>query len=220
VTGAPAAAKSVDKVTGCWSVLGQGLGNRLDLITQTYSTTSGIYMNAVYNSGSSSTLGIGFSTSGTYGSYSQSGKTSKSSTATQTFQQKTGAHSWFFDSYFRYGKYVIYCDWGFGSYIDHLEVRPTSYAGGTHYREVGGWTVQSKYCVPESIGASFTKNSTQAQEWSDGLDIDALIGIDLSTVTGYTSSTSVKFSFTANRRLCGYADVPAGPGPRRLEAVA
>lgn len=66
-------------------------------------------------------------------------------------------------------------------------------------------------CASFIPGSIFTKTTTLAVEWTDGLDIAATLGIDLSTQTGYSSTASAVFHFYDVRRdLCGTTGKPGG----------
>lgn len=78
--------------------------------------------------------------------------------------------------------------------------------------------VSSSYCVPEAAGSPFTKTTTAATTWTNGTHLGPVIGIDLSSKTGYSSESAVHFLFTANGRLCGTNGDP-GATPGRLVAL-
>lgn len=95
------------------------------------------------------------------------------------------------------------------------KARPYSSVASTSYGSATAPT--ASYCASQVAGATITKQSTAALTWSNGLNIDYYLGIDLSTQTGYTSTAKLTFKFNAARRLCGTHDSPGGT-PRRLVA--
>ncbi len=105
-----------------------------------------------------------------------------------------------------------------GTTYHYYEERPISYAGGTDIVNVGLPAVSSSYCVPEAAGSPFTKTTTAATTWTNGTHLGPVIGIDLSSKTGYSSESAVHFLFTANGRLCGTNGDP-GATPGRLVAL-
>jgi hypothetical protein len=85
-------------------------------------------------------------------------------------------------------------------------VKPVAWDGGAIY---GGASYPSTpYCVTQQAGTGFTKNSTTAITWSNGASLASIIGIDLSSRTGYTSSAEITFHFSATHRLCGKGGTP------------
>lgn len=179
-----------------------------DLVGAAYLATSGVTAQFTYLSGASSSLGVGFSLSGAYGTWSASGTSSKSSTATITFPSFTGSGQYrYFDTKFQYGKYNGKCapepEW---------QTRVHSFSGGSNTR-VPSSAPSATYCVPFVAGSSFEKTSSSATTWSNGMDMSPAIGIDLSTRTGYSTSAKMKFTFSSTRNLCGTSGYPGGtPG--------
>ena len=53
-----------------------------------------------------------------------------------------------------------------------------------------------------------SKTAGRAKTHTTGSDVSAAIGIDLSSQSGYTSSSKVSFSFSSTRHLCGTTDYP------------
>ena len=168
----------------------------------------------IYSSGSSSTLGVGFSVSGSYGSFSASGTTSSSSTSTLQWPSK-GANSMFiYKTTFQYKKFDEYV-WD-GYFCDHWgrEVRPTAFQGA-----VNGYNACCapgvSYCSSiTQVPSTITKYTARAVTWSDAVTLAGSIGINLSGSTGYTSSTEVKLSYTQTGSLCG--DTAARPDAHRI----
>ena len=105
---------------------------------------------------------------------------------------------------------TFFCAWLY----PHWQVRAKTYIGGA-WEQVGG-ALTTKYCVPHGAGSWFEKVNTTAVTWSDGAGVSGAIGINLSSKTGFTSSTKIRYDFQQNRSLCGSNDNPAG-NPRILQ---
>jgi len=58
-----------------------------------------------------------------------------------------------------------------------------------------------KYCSKMTPG-TYYKQSGRNTTWSNGVDIPAL-SLSLSSQSGYSSSTKIAYTFTANGLLCG-----------------
>jgi hypothetical protein len=72
----------MDNPTICHTWFLRTLGKAWTVVGQTYSTATRINSSFTFTSGAESTLGVGVSRSGTYGSYSSSGTNSASSDVT------------------------------------------------------------------------------------------------------------------------------------------
>lgn len=190
----------------------QDYGPRWVRVGQLYSTaTSGFTANYTYSTSASSTLGAGYSLSGAYGSFTQSGSSTSSSSSSVGFSALTTSGGKGYSTQFRYGLY-----YGTGcspSNIFYYRVLPTGFVAGA---STGSLSVPTAgYCTTFGAGSSFTKTTTNAVTWSDGVKISGAIGIDLSSKTGYSSTSKLSYSFSATRSLCGTTDYPGG-SPSRL----
>lgn len=210
-TRASVAGGSVVPMAGCVKVFSKSLGQKRVTVGRG-STVSGAKMSFTYTSGSSSTLGVGYSTSGTSGSWSQSGTHSISVSNEVEFETVLSG-SVEFKTNFVYGKYQTVCT-GWGYYT----VQATSHAGGSYPLGVGVISVNTSTNCVEHTGGSFTKYTSTASEFSSGVGIVGAIGISLSSKSGYTSATKIKFTFTGKKRLCGKNGLPGG-SPGLLRAM-
>jgi hypothetical protein len=193
----------------CGVIYKGDLGDHLVWVGGHYSTTTGVTHDLVYSNGASSSLGVGVSTSGRFGTFSASGTTSVSSTGTINFPTTTGRQHDY--TYFNYDKYLVGCA-GTMKY----EARATGWVGGAHVW-VPPTAPTANYCYSYAAGSSFTRDRTVAYDFSTGADVSSAIGIDLSARTGYSSSAKVTFHFAATRHLCGTSGPPGGV-PGRLVA--
>lgn len=165
---------------------------------------SSVKMTVGYSSSSSSTLGVGVSTSGSYGTYSAGGTSSVSSTATIGFAPVTGPAGKHWKTQFKYSKFRYYC------YTQNpsttYQVRPVAWIGGTLVSNATA--PAATYCSTYRAGDYFLKNSTDATTFSGGVAISGSIGVNLSAKTGYSTNARIRFDFSATRQLCGTSAFP------------
>jgi len=177
-------------------------------------TTTGVTAKLTYTSGSSSTLGVGYSTSGSVGSFTASGTTTVSSSATIGMSPISAVAGRYWKTQFVYSKFGYAC--GGASTYAAYEVRATSFAGGA--QNISVTAVPSvPYCTPMPANTNYTKSTTNASTFSAGAALAGDIGINLSSRTGFTSSTKITYTFAAAHKLCGSAGYP-GASPGRLAA--
>jgi hypothetical protein len=115
----------------CSSTLVKNYGPRWVLVGQTYSSTTKVSHTFVYARGASSTLGVGVSASGDFGSFEQGGTVSKANTPTTSFPTYGDHHGVYYKTQFVYGEYHISCAYpGIAPqdvrYTDRYEVRARS----------------------------------------------------------------------------------------------
>lgn len=196
-----------------WSLV-QDLGTNTVWVGGTYVKATGVTADLQYVSGASSSLGVGVSTSGKYGTYSASGSVSRSASGSIDYPKSAGfQHDY---TGFRYGKYGYWCDTQ-PNYLKY-QVYATSWAGGSSIYHPTT-SPSAPYCVPNVAGSVFTKQTSTAYNYSTGASTAGDIGINLSTQTGYTSALKVVYTFASARKLCGTNDYPGGV-PKRLVAAA
>jgi hypothetical protein len=150
-----------------------------------------------YSVGTQSTLGVGLSVSGSAGSFSQSGKVTVGSTGSINFAEVPQNRRRVEETQWRYGKWDVSCPM-----VPHFEARPHSWIGGSTYYNAAS-TPSAPYCTPYQIGDRPSIDQHQAVEWSNGVKISGIIGVDLSSTTGFTTLAAQKWTFRANGRLCG-----------------
>jgi len=150
-----------------------------------------------YAVGTQSTLGVGISVSGSAGSFSQSGKVTVGSTGTVNFAEVPLNQRRVEETQWRYGKWDVSCPMA-----PRFEARPHSWIGGSTYYNAAS-TPSAPYCTPYMVGDRPSIDQHQAVEWSNGVRISAVIGVDLSSTTGFTTKAAQKWTFRSNGRLCG-----------------
>ncbi|QGN59036.1 hypothetical protein [Nostocoides sp. HKS02] len=210
-TGGSANVASPSIVVCSW-ILVSDLGPKTVWVGGTYVRATGVSADLQYSSGASSSLGVGVSTTGAYGSYSASGTMSIASTGSIDYPTNYGfQHDY---TQFVYGKYGYSCDIypGYKQY----QVRARYWAGGAStYSPSTAPSVP--YCLSYGSGVTVTQQTSMAYTFSTGADTSGSIGIDLSSQSGYSSTLKLVFRFTATRHLCGTNGYP-GASPGRLVA--
>lgn len=214
VGGAGVSTISQAPTIACGSTLVTNMGNRTTWVGGTYVTTSGVVADLIHLAGSSSTLGVGVSASGSYGSFSASGTNSRSTDSETTFP----AHSTLQHAYtgFVWGKYGYWCDNRPG-YYEYKALSRYHGGGASTWNPGSAPSTPSGYCASYVSGSSFTKTTTTAYSFSTGADTSGSIGIDLSSRTGYSTTLKASYKFSATRKLCGTNGLPANT-PGRLVA--
>lgn len=183
------------------------LGSRKVIVGSSYANAGSTTGTFTYSSGASSTIGVGYSVSGSKGSYSQSGTSSTSSNGSVGFGTRSGGYS--YATYFKFGKYGEYC-YPVGSKKTAesyyaFKVRPSSYAGGGTVNS--STTPTATKCTDFGGGTIITRNSNSANTWSSGADLNAVIGINLSSKTGYTSTAKLSYKNNGStKKICGTND--------------
>lgn len=179
-----------------------------------------------YSDGATSALGVAQSTTGKFGSWSAGGTASKEksvdSTTTVNFATKSTGY-WHRKTNFRYKTYKIVCWYGSSYYggvymTTRYEARPSNYYGGANSVGVSGLPRTPRdHCAYQEAGSGFTRSTSTAITWTNGVSMAGPIGIDVSSRTGYATDAKVKFNFKAAGWICGTHGDPGGT-PRTLVA--
>ena len=180
------------------------------VVGASYDTTTSVTQHFTYTVGQSSSIGVGSSTSGTYGSFTVSGSASVSSSASEDFPTTTGASNYRYQTQFRNSEYAYSCSAGFLAY----QTRPTSFAGGA--RSASTTYPSATYCVWQEKGSTFTKNTSSAYTFGAGGFISE-VGLNFTAQTGYDNSASLSYHFGIAHYLCGTNAYP-GETPKQLVA--
>ena len=162
-----------------------------------------------YLSGSTSTVGVGFSASGEYGSFEAGGTSTVSSTSEVNFPTQGRGRLTVFRTTFGWKKFELLCfAYPYGPWTSAgFEARAVEFQGGT-YQYTAAAAPSATYCTSYLKGSSFSKETAAAVQFSNGAKIGSFIGIDLSTRTGFNSSTKITFTFVNTGRLCGSNGYP------------
>jgi hypothetical protein len=193
------------------------LGSKKVIVGSSYANAKNTTGTFTYQSGSSSSIGVGYSATGAAGSWKQSGTYSRSSTSAISFGSRTGGVT--YATYFKFGKYAAYCYPVGGRKTEDSyyswKVRPSSYVGGAAMN--ASTTPSATKCSNFSGGGTtLTRDSSKANTWSSGASLDSSIGINLSSETGFSSAAKLSYKNTgsAARQICGTNDYWGG-SPRR-----
>jgi hypothetical protein len=205
----------INKTDVCGESLVSSYGSRAVTVGSTYTTASGASAKFTYSAGATSTLGVGYSVSGTYGSFSGSGTSDRSSASTVDFGTRSGSYT--YGTFFTYGKYAQWCYPVYNSGLKSTyayKVHSNGYAGGSTVNVSSAPT--ATYCVALASGTSFSKSTTAAYTWSGGASLSSVIGVNLSSKTGYTSTAKLTYSAgSGNKHVCGTSGLPAQT-PQRI----
>lgn len=178
--------------------------DRLGVIGEVY---TGPHANArfTYVSGSSSALGVGYSASGSFGSFSQTGEASMSSTAGITWPQVGTNTKKVYQTTWQYKQFKLWDwdYWGTACYYSGYEARPTAWWGGAASYNAAS-APAANYCATIQSGVELWKDRRTAVTFTNGLDLNiGALGIYLSTRTGFNTTTKIWFKFVAAGQMCG-----------------
>jgi hypothetical protein len=199
--GLPAPEAATDKHWPCNDVVVATYNNRTDLIGEVYTgpDATGDFQ---YSTEGTTTVSIGVSASGSYGSFSSSGSATVTAKASIDYPTvgNNGLKVW--QTEFQWKKIYeeIYTDYGCQS--TGYEVRPSAWEGDqSGYNAASAPT--ANYCSTAYAGSTTSKDSSNAITFSNGAKLGSVIGIDLSSKTGFTSKAKIVFKWQRAGRLCG-----------------
>jgi hypothetical protein len=190
--------------------LQQNYGARWASVGEMASTVGGYSGKFEYISGSSSDIGYAVSATGAFGSWTLSGTQSRSSSTTVSFPTYTTAASNLMFKQWTFGK--LRCVQVTNGSIFY-NVVPMDYVSGAKSSSNAAPT--GSYCASFAPNTGFTKSTTNAVTWTNGVDTQGIIGLALSIKTGFSSTAKLTYTFSTQRSLCGWQDYPPGT-PYRL----
>jgi hypothetical protein len=151
------------------------------------------------------TLGWGTSNSGTYGSWSLGGETSKKTTTGDDYNGLSAA----FRDYrlqMRYGKYWLAC-----SLPVYYYEMPMFETGGFWNEALSSQNFPTswQHCAP-AVG-TWWRDQTSGSKYilGGGVKIAGILGIDLKLTTAYATTRKLKYYYNGNYHVCGSNDVPS-----------
>ena len=158
-----------------------------------------------YTGGSTSTLGVATSTSGAFGTFSLGGTKSQSSSAAVSYPVVNAGSSKIWQTNWNYANFKTTCNgvsFSTGAYsYSWNEVRSVGWAGGNP-----GYTPAAPpaatFCHDYLAGGGLTRNSSKATTLSNGVNL-SVIGINVSSQTGFSTSASTTYTMVRNGKLCG-----------------
>jgi hypothetical protein len=199
----------------CTLVYNKSMGHHWTRVGQTYIPgTNHATARFVYLRGQTSSLGIGVSASGNFGSYSTSGTLAWGTTYRQPFRTNRPYASWWYYTQFHWAKYANVCAGHFAGW----QVQVNGYWGGAQRGGVNKFPrTPAKWCAHFQAGDGPTINTTVAVTWGEGATLPE-IGFNVEATTGYDTSGEIQFGLTAGRWLCGQHGPPGGAGgaPRQI----
>jgi len=193
-----------------------------DIVGQLYSTTTGVTGDFTYNAGQTSELGVGVSATGAYGSFSVGGTSAQSSGISINYPTLSATFQQYLKTQWLYGKFKdVYttCVKGFCTSTTSYGARPYKFIGGSLLNTASS-VPSATHCAYYISGSGATVSTGSAITWTNGVSIGSVIGIDLSSKTGYAVNAELKYTFTANRHLCGTGDYPNGANSYQIVAEA
>jgi hypothetical protein len=196
---------------GCW-VLASDLGQTWAKVGGLYSTIQPVTKKLSWSEGSTTGTSILLSTNG--GDYKPSGNTGSNSvsneTGTQGFPNSTGNVSYYGQTEFEVGV--------FNTCQVSADVSAFPYAVNGGAKEIKVTPPSATWCDYQQGGPNdkVIIKTTQAITYAEGVGLTALgFGFNLSSSTGYTTSTQSEADYAEQGYSCGVTNYPlrTGPGP-------
>jgi hypothetical protein len=147
----------IKKFAPAWTVVGA-----------TFDTTTDVTQHFTYNYGELSLLGVGTSSTGQSGSFTHSGNSTVSATATEDFPSSTGAVNTRYQTEFVSSEYGYACA---GSGYATYQSRPTSFAGGAK-------SVSTVSVFPSTFDRAWRRRASQHAD-AAGVPLGVLRASDL-----------------------------------------
>lgn len=201
--GIPApAASATDKIFPCPDIEKATYNQRTVLVGEVYPGphATGDF---VYEAGSESSLGVGFSASGSYGTFSSSGTATKSSQSGINYPTQPANAKRVFSTSYQYKKYETWVYNGYYCQLFGYEVRPTAFDGAVGGYNAANAPTGTNCSSVTQVPATLWKQTANAVTWSNAVKIASVIGIDLSGRTGFNTKTKISFTFSSVGSLCG-----------------
>ncbi len=154
----------VDKY--CSQKLVQDLGKRKTVVGMTASATTGVAHELNLTTGGSTTPGVGYSTSGSYGSFYQQGTVTHSMNVSIKFPYAANNTGRYYQSEWVYGKYEFLCSHSDGSSEHYFKVLPRSFAASSLYFD--STIPAAPYCGTQTAGSVSSVEPSVAITWSSG----------------------------------------------------
>jgi hypothetical protein len=190
--------------SGCVGALYRYLRKKLTFVGATYATRNGIIMHFSYGKSSGSSLEVGLSVSGDYGSFTADGSTSESTTSEQGMPTTTKASKNWWRTWFSYAEYIEECSDG-----DLFWTQAYQWDSGDAVSRPRYFPhITGAYCVGELSGSWFKADSTRAASFGAGFTLAAPIGFTGSAQTGWTQEANIKYTWNVNGSSCGSNGFP------------
>jgi hypothetical protein len=166
-----------------------------------------------YSQGQSSSIGVGWSSSGQVGSFDAGGTFSWSNSLGEIWPTYGPNRSVWYQTEFNFGEFSCFIPAAAHTfYVDHVN----GFAGGADIKTPTSIPITpAKYCVHQQSGSTAKSNNSAAVTWSGSLGIGTGLRFSASVQTGFDSSAQVAYRFSAGRHLCGWKGDPGG-NPQQL----
>lgn len=160
-----------------------------------------------YQVQASTTLGIGVSATGAFGSWSSSGTVSWAINSTQNFGSYGINSLKVLQTKFQYGKYRESCFTEFGPCGITYQTRVNQFVGGTNnYNTPSAPT--ATMCTTYLAGTGAETDTATAVTFSNGMSMGSQIGVDLSTRSGFSTTVKLSWTYVTAGSLCGTNNFP------------
>ena len=194
----------------------RNLGAKNVVVGATYSKASNFNTGFVYDADQSSSLGVGLSASSTFGDFHADGTSGESSTAEEPFPTYHGVAAHTRITGFRYGLFRWRCAAPHaGSYWANYQAQATDFASGVFDPNTNP-NIYPQFCRPFEPNSGVILKRYAAWTFNGGVNIHAVIGINLSSQTGYDLGAQVIYKVTKpgpSRWICGMKNNPGGSNP-------
>jgi hypothetical protein len=182
-------------------------------VAQTYATIRkvGEYFTYAQSQEQSSTLEVGISSTGDYGSYSGDGTmgVDAGTGGSQDYKWISGRQNTRWQTDFEAGSFTQTCADKQGSWTNYL-VYNYEWAGGGPYTTHKGGVPATRHCVPEYNGEQWNQYFSTATTFGVGFSV---LGFGGSSQTGYSTNAEANFKYRQNGEICGrYGPPGSNPG--------
>jgi hypothetical protein len=182
----------------------KNLGNKWTNIGSTYLLHSGLWAQFTWLYGQSSSLGVGFSTSGKYGTFTAYGSNSQTALARSGFKGMRGPDIRLYQTEFYFvelGDPPIY-------HCTQHYIESAYWFGGSWYHNLKSKAPVANTCAPQRAGTSETINTGKAHDYEFGYSVPVL-GFGGSSQTGWDNSAEIKYVWGGvNGAICGDGRTP------------
>lgn len=188
------------------------------IVGRMYSSTVGIRSYFKLSQSGTATLGVATSVSGKYGGYDQSGTTTVTLDDSFTWEKSKLTTGRQFVTDFTYSKFSNWCYPVYASpsqkQVYSYTVKPTRWEGGGFTQSESVPSVKAANCRPFAGLTTQTKASTKATTNTLGVKIKSILGINLTSKSGYTGKVTAKIYNISQKKktLCGTSGTPSSPG--------
>jgi hypothetical protein len=192
----------------CGTRLTKSYPGRLTYVGAIHASTNGHKTDFILTSGSDASLQTAVNTGRGFKAGSNISRNMSSST---NWSNRTTSGHKVLGTYYTLGKYrTVYCTSGYM----YDTVKAKSHEGGAVVGTAA--TPSATYCRTYLKNTGISKTRTKAVTWSAGIKTSGIVGFDLNSSSGYSSSEKLDVQITASsRQICGTKGYPA-ESPSRL----